>query len=85
LFKPFVEDELPALCAGSACLVAHPAANAAPPRDPAGPITLAIGPEGGFIPYEIDKLRELGFSPFALGERILRVETAVTAILAKLF
>lgn len=85
LFKPFVEDELPALSAGSTGLVAHPAAAVASPRGLVGPITLAIGPEGGFVPYEVDRLRECGFSPFALGERILRVETAVAVALAKLF
>ncbi|OHB25989.1 MAG: 16S rRNA (uracil(1498)-N(3))-methyltransferase [Desulfuromonadaceae bacterium GWC2_58_13] len=84
-FKPFVEDELPALCADTTCLAAHPVAAAPCPRDLSGPVTLAIGPEGGFIPYEIDKLAERGFTPIFLGERILRVETAVPAVLSKLF
>jgi RsmE family RNA methyltransferase len=84
-FKPFVEDELPGLSAGSTGLVAHPLAAAPCPRDLPGPVTLAIGPEGGFIPYEVDMLAERGFIPIFLGERILRVETAVAAVLAKLF
>jgi RsmE family RNA methyltransferase len=83
-FKPFVEDELPALCTGTTCLVAHPVA-APCPCDLSGPVTLAIGPEGGFIPYEVEKLAEYGFTPISLGERILRVETAVPALLSKLF
>ncbi|MDY0267458.1 16S rRNA (uracil(1498)-N(3))-methyltransferase [Trichloromonas sp.] len=85
LFKPFVEDELPALSAGTICLVAHPPAQLSCPREVSGPVTLAVGPEGGFIPYEIGKLQEAGFVPRALGERILRVETAVVALLARLF
>lgn len=85
LFKPFVEDELPGLCAGSTCLAAHPTATAQAPREAAGPVTLAIGPEGGFVDYEIGKLMEIGFSPFSLGKRILRVETAVTVVLARWF
>ena len=85
LFKPFVEDELPALSAGTLRLVAHPTAEIPCPREVAGPVTLAVGPEGGFIPYEIGKLQEAGFLPCALGERILRVETAVTTLLARLF
>lgn len=82
-FKPFVEDELPTLAAGSTALVAHPAASAPPPVANSGPTTLAIGPEGGFIPYEIEKLQECGFTPVSLGERILRVETAVPVLLSR--
>lgn len=84
-FKPFVEDQLPALVAGTTGLVAHPGDFPACPRALAGPVTLAIGPEGGWIPYEVDKLRAAGLQPIQLGERILRVETAVTALIARLF
>lgn len=85
LFKPFVEDELPAFSGGTACLVAHPATAETCPRGVIGPVTLAIGPEGGFIPYEVEKLIACGFTPISLGERILRVETAVPALLSRLF
>ena len=77
-FKPFVEDRLPALAAGTRGLVGHPG------NYPACP-TLAIGPEGGWIPYEVEKLQEAGLAPVQLGERILRVENAVPALLARLF
>jgi len=83
LFKPFVEDELPALVEGSLPLVAHPGGEQACPAAVAEPVTLAIGPEGGFIPYEIDKLLDCGFRPFHFGPRILRVETAVPALLSR--
>nr|WP_218572819.1 16S rRNA (uracil(1498)-N(3))-methyltransferase [Pseudomonas sp. R-28-1W-6] len=84
-FKPFVEDQLPGIAAGSLGLVGHPGDFPACPRAVEQPVTLAIGPEGGWIPYEVDKLREAGLQPVQLGERILRVETAVPALLARLF
>lgn len=84
-FKPFVEDRLPGLAAGSLGLVGHPGDHPACPRAVDGAVTLAIGPEGGWIPYEVDKLGEAGLSPVQLGERILRVETAVPVLLSRLF
>lgn len=84
-FKPFVEDRLPELSANSLRLVAHPIAEQHCPRDVQQAVTLAIGCEGGFIPYEVDLLAQQGFVPVELGERILRVETAVTALIARLF
>lgn len=85
LFKPFVEDRLPAMSAGSLKLVAHPIAGKNCPVGCNQPVTLAIGPEGGFIPYEVALLEKAGFEPVHLGGRILRVETAVTALTARLF
>lgn len=84
-FKPFVEDRLPGLAAGTLGLVGHPGDHPPCPRAVSGPVTLAIGPEGGWIPYEVDKLAQAGLAPVQLGERILRVETAVTALIARLF
>ncbi|MBI5234165.1 MAG: 16S rRNA (uracil(1498)-N(3))-methyltransferase [Deltaproteobacteria bacterium] len=84
-FKPFVEDELPDISKGTIKLVAHPTASAQCPRDTASPVTLVIGPEGGFIPYEIETLGCAGFSAISLGERILSVETAVPFLISRLF
>ncbi|MES2965442.1 MAG: 16S rRNA (uracil(1498)-N(3))-methyltransferase [Bdellovibrionota bacterium] len=85
LFKPFVEDELPALVKDTRALVAHPLATAACPRESSTSHTsLAVGPEGGFIDYEIEKFANAGFTPVEIGARILKVETAVTALIAKL-
>jgi RsmE family RNA methyltransferase len=84
-FKPFVEDRLPQRVEGTLGLVGHPGQFPPCPRATQQPVTLAIGPEGGWIPYEIDLLHKAGLQPVQLGERILRVETAVTALLARLF
>ena len=84
-FKPFVEDRLPQLVLNTLGLVGHPGDYPDCPRAVTEPVTLAIGPEGGWIPYEVDLLGKSGLQPVQLGDRILRVETAVTALLARLF
>ena len=84
-FKPFVEDELPSLVKGKRSLIAHPY-NASLCPEPSNEETLiAIGPEGGFIPYEVDLMEQQGLQAIHLGERILRVETAVPVLLSRLF
>jgi RsmE family RNA methyltransferase len=84
-FKPFVEDRLPDLATGTLGLTGHPGDFPACPRAVEQSVTLAIGPEGGWIPYEVELLRMAGLQPVQLGERILRVETAVPALIARLF
>ncbi|GAA5316153.1 MAG: 16S rRNA (uracil(1498)-N(3))-methyltransferase [Candidatus Pelagadaptatus aseana] len=84
-FKPFVEDDMPALCQDRRALVAHPYTTTPCPAASLEDTLLVIGPEGGFIPYEVDKLQQAGCEAIHLGDRILRVETAVPVLLAKLF
>lgn len=84
-FKPFVEDRLPQLMVGKRGLVAHPVGAEACPRQLSEPAVLAIGSEGGFIPYEVSRLEEAGFAAITTGPRILRVETAVTALVSRLY
>ncbi len=81
-FRRFVEDELPEIARDSMRLVAHPHAAETCPRSVAGPVTLAIGPEGGFIEPELASLDRAGFRRVFLGPRALRVETAVAALVA---
>ena len=84
-FKPFVEDKLPGLARNTLQLIAHPKANEVCPYNLTKPVTLAVGPEGGFIDYEIGKFEEAGFTPIQLGPRILTVETAIPVLVSKLF
>ncbi|MBD3290061.1 16S rRNA (uracil(1498)-N(3))-methyltransferase [candidate division KSB1 bacterium] len=84
-FKPFFEDEVPEIMKNSLPLIADPGAEDACPYDMNQQVTLAMGPEGGFIPYETDKIIATGFKPVHLGKRILRVENAVVAGLSRLF
>lgn len=87
-FKPFVEDVLPDRIKGyTHLLIAHPGSAASlksvmverPER-----ILLAVGPEGGWIDYEVDRFAECGFKSFSMGERILKVDTAVVALHGRL-
>ena len=84
-FKPFVEDELGEIIKGSQALVAHPVTDVPCPINCSSAMTLAIGPEGGFIPYEVELLSSIGFEAVHLGPRILRVEVAVPALISRLF
>lgn len=85
-FKPFTEDILPTLITTqSPAYVAHPYAEQAMPFAIDHPCTIIIGPEGGFIPYEVDLLIKNGCQAVSLGNRILRTETAMSYILGRLF
>ena len=84
-FKPFVEDELPSLIEGQRALIAHPYNAESCPAASMEPTLVAVGPEGGFIPYEVELMQQQGLKPFHLGERILRVETAIPVIASRIF
>src|SRR6266550_5425112 len=58
-FRNFVEEFKPDPLA----LVAHPGASEPCPRNVQKPVTLAIGPEGGFIAEEIASFERIGFRP----------------------
>ncbi len=83
-FKPFVEDFFPKV-AGSYrhLLLAHPG-GAERLGDVvaggSGRVALAVGPEGGWVDYEVMKFQEQGFCCCTIGDRILKVDTAVIAL-----
>lgn len=82
-FKPFLEDVLPSISEQRSLLIAHPGADTALPTNTGTPTTLLIGPEGGFIDYEVDLAKAMGAQEVSLGTRILSVDTAVCAALAR--
>jgi len=84
-FKPFAQDMLPGLLEGRRGLLAHPGDWPACPSGLHNKTLLIIGPEGGFIPYEVDLMRDAGCEVVSLGPRILRVENALPSLLGKLF
>ncbi len=95
--NPFLPGiDLPEDFAGALQAATEPGVFGAVPRAEAvasmarsaahGPhIGLWIGPEGGFAPEEEQALYERGFVPLTVGPWILRVETAVPALLGRLW
>ena len=85
-FKPFVEDELDGWAGDAQRLLAEPGARTGlgAVQRRSGRAILAVGPEGGFTPYEARALAGRGFEAFSLGPRVLRVEPAVPFALGQI-
>ena len=83
-FKPFMQEIVPDVKDRyEQMLVAHPHSTyslAEIYRAGHRPVLLAIGPEGGWNEFEIEQMQLQGFEQFTMGPRILRVETAVSAV-----
>lgn len=85
LFKPFVEDRLDEWAGTRARFLAHPGQQIGLGRGLGGEaFVLALGPEGGWIEYELAALEERGFAAASLGPHPLRVEAALAAAWALL-
>ncbi len=83
--KPLVEDELDALFGDARRLLADPAYGRSvidAVRTRPSRVVLALGPEGGWTPYERDLLEQNGFAGVGLGPRTLRSDTAAVALVA---
>jgi len=83
-FRPFVEDSLPALIGEGRALLAQPGSLSPCTADARCQTLCVIGPEGGFIPFELDLLQRAGCQPVNVGERVLRVDTALPVLLGRL-
>ncbi len=83
-FKPFVEDELSAIIQNKEAFVAHPYHAEPLPAASSDLRVIIIGPEGGFIDYEINLLQQHGVKAINMGERIYRVENALTLLSTQL-
>ena len=84
-FTKFVTEELPLISKNSLKITAHPKTEKICPAGVNKETTLVIGPEGGFIDIEIQTLEKQGFLTCHAGSRILKVETAVTFLISRLF
>lgn len=52
-------------------------------RSVGSPTSIAIGPEGGWLPYEVERFRAHGFVAVRSGTAILRTDVACIALLAQ--
>lgn len=82
-FADFIKNSLPESCR----LLAHPQENSCgveqqPQKTIPKSVLLAIGPEGGFSPDEINLALDSGWQTIDLGRRILRIETAALVLTA---
>ncbi|MCA8975717.1 MAG: 16S rRNA (uracil(1498)-N(3))-methyltransferase [Planctomycetes bacterium] len=87
LFRPFVEDRLPMLGLPPARFVADPRAptgTEAIALGRAAAFALALGPDGGLLPYEVEQLASCGFLPVHCGRQPLRTETALAVMTGQL-
>ena len=82
-FRPFVEDQLPGLCAGRPCWIADMGASTALADVASVPAVVMIGPEGGFVPFEIQLAEAVSARRVSLGARTLSVDTALVTALAQ--
>ena len=84
-FRRFVGDELDSLFPTANRVVGHPGGATNAPAQKPGRLLLAVGPEGGWTDDEVSLLESHGFSRYSLGSRILRTDTALVALLARLW
>ena len=81
-FKPFVEDFASKLQHERKLVTAKDGANDWQQLRASRSTIVAIGPEGGFLPYETELFQANGFESINLGARILSVENALSAVCA---
>jgi RsmE family RNA methyltransferase len=84
-FRPFIEDELAQICGDRSCWITDMSAtrSAVDIDITSKPSIVIIGPEGGFVPFEIELAISTIAQPIHLGGRTLSVDTAVTTVLAQ--
>ncbi len=87
-FRPFIEDYIPKkLNEYSHVLLAHPHSQKLLHEvvtQKMERVLLAVGPEGGWVDFEVEKFMSINFHPFTMGERILKVDTAVISLHGRL-
>ena len=97
LFRPFAEDQLPQLLHGASAqsqdhsrnlvsgIVLHPGPIRSEQErrlQSSKDLLLALGPEGGFVDFELELFHKAGLQTWSFGERCWSVEVAVPYAMA---
>ncbi len=82
--RPFLEDEFDGLARGAHRFLAQPGdgRRIADLLRPGERVWLAVGPEGGWTPYERELCRARGFVEISMGPRVWRSDAACLALIA---
>jgi RsmE family RNA methyltransferase len=82
--KPFLENDLDLFFPKPVIrLIADPAGGTSEIQQSKNRLLLAVGPEGGWTPYELELFVSYGFRMIGMGKRILRTDTACIALLSR--
>jgi len=81
-FKPFAEDVASMFQHKRKLVIAKDGTKDRQQLRASDSTIAAIGPEGGFLPYEVDLFQANGFQSVNLGTRVLSVENALSAVCA---
>ena len=87
-FRPLIEDELGGLLKSDTlrCVAEvgqHPQLAETLRESACEHVCIAIGPEGGWVPFELDLLQANGFVTVSLGSRVLSSDLACISALAQ--
>lgn len=84
-FESLVAELLPPRLVGRRGLLAHPGAEKPCPHVVDEPVTVFVGPEGGLVDYELERLGAIGFEAVSLGPRVIRVEPVIPMLIGRLY
>lgn len=85
-YTDFINKDIHKILEHKQAWLAQPGAQQSIQRqsDASSQHVIVVGPEGGFIPEEVEHFKQLGCQTVSLGQRILKTETAIPVMLAAL-
>ncbi len=84
-YQFFLKNSLKDIIKNKELWLAHPGKHEKAKQQAHGEHAVLIGPEGGFVPKEVEDFEEMGAKKIQLGRRILKVETALPVLIGAMF